>query len=169
MGMLFTGRTENHVVVAVSDEFPSKQLSSSPSLEVITVSISLVSVVTCCMVYAPPNATIEYHTELNNYLATIISLPNPVIVLGDFNMPDITRNSFISNNFCEFVFHSHLKQVVDSPIHKHGNVLDLILADCAENTTDLEVHPIEFQCISSDHNLITFNFYCEHNTSKTHI
>ena len=72
------------MLLAVSNEFPSKQLSSPPGLEVITVSVSLVPVVTCCIVYAPPNATTEYHTELNTYLATITSLPNPVIVLGDF-------------------------------------------------------------------------------------
>ena len=99
------------VLLAVSDKFPSKQLSSPPGLEVITVSVSLVHVpvVTCCMVHAPPNATAEYHTELDNYLATITSLPNPVIVFGDFNMPDInwstlTENSFISNNFVNLFF-----------------------------------------------------------------
>ena len=97
------------------------------------------------MVYAPPNATTEYHTKLKNYLATITSLPNPVIVFGDFNMPDInwstlTGNSFISNNFCEFVFQSNLEQVVDSATHKHGSVLDLIVTDCAENITDFKVY-----------------------------
>jgi len=120
----------------VSNEFPSKQLSSPPSLEVITVSVSLLPVITCCVVYAPPNSTTEYHTELNNYFSTITSLLNPVIIIGEFNMPDInwstlTGNSFISNNFCEFVFQSNLEQVVATPTHIHGNVLDLILTDCA--------------------------------------
>jgi len=61
----------------------------------------------------------------------------------------------------------HYRQVVATPIHIHGNVLDLILTDCAENITNLVVHPFEYQCISSDHNLITFNFNCEYNNSKT--
>ena len=85
--------------------------------------------------------------------------------MPDINWSTLTGNSFISNNFCRFVFQSNLEQVVDSPTNKHSNVLDLILTDCAENKTDLKVHPIEYQCISSDHNLI--NFYCEHNTSNT--
>jgi len=150
------------VLLAISHEFPSKQLPSPPKLEVVTVSVSLVPVVTCCIVYAPPNATAEYHTELNNYLATVTSQPNPVIIFGDFNMPDInwstlTGSSAISNSFCEFVFQSNLEQVVNVPTHIHGNVLDLILTESVDNISDLTVHPLQYQCISSDHNLITFN------------
>ena len=97
------------MMLAISNDFPSRQLSSPPNLEVVTVSVSLVPAVTCCMVYAPPNATVEYHTELTNYLATITSLSNPILIIGDFNMPDInwstlTGCSAISNNFCEFIF-----------------------------------------------------------------
>ena len=74
------------VMIAVSHEFPSKQIPSPPNLEVVTVSISLVLAIICCMVYIPPNSTVEYHTELINYLQ---SLPGHVIIFGDFNMPDI--------------------------------------------------------------------------------
>ena len=73
--------------------------------------------------------------------------------MPNINWSTLTGISFISNIFCEFVFQSNLELVVDSPTHKYGNVLYLILTDCAENTTDLKVHPIEYQCISSDHNL----------------
>ena len=48
-------------MIVVSHEFPSEQL---PSSEVVTVSISLVPAIICCMVYVPPNATVEYHIEL---------------------------------------------------------------------------------------------------------
>ena len=92
----------------------------------------------------------------------VTSLPNPVIAFEDFIY---SHWKFL--HFQQFLWIFFSEQVVDSPTHKHGNVLDLILTDCAENITDLKVHPIEYQCISSDHNLITFNFYCEHNTSKT--
>jgi len=80
MGLSSIEWTENHEVVvfylplAISHEFPSKQLPSPPNLEVVTVSVSLVPVVTCC-IYAPPNTTVEYHTELNNHLATVTSQP----------------------------------------------------------------------------------------------
>jgi len=97
-------------------------------------------------VYAPPNATTEYYTELNNYLATITSLPNPVFIFENFNITTLTGSYPISNNFFEFVFQSILEQVVDLPTHKFGNSLDLILTDSVESITDLIVHA--YSCIS---------------------
>ena len=149
-------------MLAISNDFPSRQLSSPINLEVVTVFVSLVPAVTCCLVYAPLNATVEYHTELTNYLATITLLPNSILIIGDFNMPDInlstlTGCSVISNNFCEFIFQSNLIQVVNTPTHKLGNTLDLILTDNTENIVNLTVHPLEYQCIPSDHHLITCN------------
>jgi len=158
-------------MLAITHDFPNKQLPSPTNLEVITVSVLLVPAVICCIVYAPPNATIKYHTNLTSYLATITSQSDPVIIFDDFNMPDInwstlTGSSIVSNNFCEFVFQSNLDQVVTSPTHKHGNVLDLVLTDSAESIVDLIVHPLEYQCISSDHHLITFNTCYKYTTSK---
>ena len=49
------------VMLAVSHNFPSNQLPNPPNLEVVTVSVSLA--ITCCMVYAPPSATAEYHMQ----------------------------------------------------------------------------------------------------------
>jgi len=60
----------------------SYQLPSPPNLDC----FHLISTCSCCMVYAPPNATVEYHSELINYLQT---LPTQVVILGDFNLPDI--------------------------------------------------------------------------------
>ena len=58
-------------MITVSNELPSKQLPSPPNLEVVTVSISLVPAIVCCMVYVPPNATVEYHSKLINYLQSL--------------------------------------------------------------------------------------------------
>jgi len=123
------------------------------------------------MVYAPPNATIKYHTDLTNYLTTITSQSDPVIIFVDFNKPDInwftlTGSSIASNNFCEVIFQSNLDQIVTFPTHKHGNVLDLILTDSAESIVNLIVHPLEYQCIPSDHYLISFTTCYKYTTSK---
>jgi len=130
------------VMIAVSNKLPSKQLPSPPNLEVVTVSISLMPAIVCCMVYVPPNATMEYHNELITYLE---SLPTQVVILGDFNMTDInwstlTGDSTISNNFCEFIFQSNFEQLVNYPTHRHGNLLDLLLTDSTDNIIDLIVH-----------------------------
>ena len=70
------------VMLAISNKLSSRQTPSPQNLEVVTVSILLSKmVVTCCIIYAPPNATVEYHRDLTNYLTTIITLSNPVVIL----------------------------------------------------------------------------------------
>ena len=78
------------MMLAIRNNLPSRLLPSPPNLEVVTVSISLVPAVTCCMVYVPPNATAEYHNNLINYFSTITSLPNPILIIGDFNITCLT-------------------------------------------------------------------------------
>ena len=81
--------------------------------------------------------------------------------MPDINWSTLTGCSVISNNFCEFIFQFNLIQVVNTPTHKLGNTLDLILTDNTENIVNLTVHPLEYQCIPSDHHLITFNICYE--------
>ena len=157
-------------MLAVSNKLPSRQILSTHNLEVVTVSISLSNTdITCCLVYAPPNATSEYHRDLINYLSTITALSTPVLLFGDFNLPDInwttlTGNSIVSNNFCEFVFESNLIQLIDSPTHICGNILDLVLTNSPKHVSNLFVHPREYQCVASDHCLITFSTSFKHIT-----
>jgi len=109
------------------------------------------------MVYAPANASADYHKDLTNYLVTITALPNPVFILGDFSLPDInwltlTGTTLLSNEVCECVFESNLTQLVESPTHTCGNILDLVLTNNPEHVFQLTVHPQEYQC----HYLIMF-------------
>ena len=62
----------------------------------------------------------------------------------------------MSNNLCELIFESNLVQLVDSPTHVCGNILDLVLTDNPDHVTNLLVHPPDYQCVTSDHYLITF-------------
>ena len=159
-------------MLAIKNCLPSCELQSPPNLELITVSIYLNRTITCCMVYVPPNATTEYHAKLVNYLATITSSCSPVLIFGDFNMPDVnwstlTGSMATSNRFCDMVFSSNFVQLISSPTHNCGNVLDLVLTDNAENIVDLTVHPPEYQCTPSDHYLITFKVCFEHTITQS--
>ena len=115
-------------MLAVSNKLPSRQVLSPHNLEVVSVSIFLSNTdITSYMVYAPLNASAEYHSDLVNYLNTITALSTPVLLLGDFNTPDInwstlTGSSTAWNNLCEFAFESNLVQLVDSPTHICGNI-----------------------------------------------
>ena len=147
------------VMLAVSNILPSRQVPSPHNLEVVTVSIFLSNTdITCCMIYIPPNASAEYHSNLVNYLNTISAQSAPVLLLGDFNSPDINwstlaGSSTASNNLCKFIFESNLVQLVDSPTH----------ANSPDHVTNLLVHPPDYhQCVTSDHYLITFTITFEH-------
>ena len=85
-----------------------------------------------CCVYVPPNAPIDYHESLHRYLLHLASGPNQLIVLGDFNYPDICWSSMIGSTtisylFCEAVFNANLSQLINVPMHVKGNILDLVL------------------------------------------
>ena len=131
------------VMLAVSNKLPSRQVPSPHNLEIVTVSISISTTdITCCMIYTPPNATTEYHRDLVKYLVTVAALFTPILIFGDFNLPDInwttlTGNSAVSNNFCVFVFESNLIQLVNLPTHIRGNILDLVLTNSPDHVTNL--------------------------------
>ena len=51
------------------------------------------------------------------------------IVVEDFNFADInwqtlSADNSISNAFCDFMFNHNMKQLIDSPTHRLGNILD---------------------------------------------
>ena len=115
--------------MAISDNLPSKQIPCLDHLEIVTVLVSFAEMdVTFCMVYAPLNVTADYHKDISNYLTSTASLSTPVFILDDFNLPDInwatlTGSTLISNYSCEYIFKSNLSRLVESPTHKHSNVL----------------------------------------------
>ena len=84
-----------------------------------------------------------------------------VYIIGDLNLESVDWNTFSSTNS----IHSHfldlfqdlgLTQLVSSPTHKHGNVLDIVLTDSPQLLKNLDTHdPSEF--IKSNHSPITFN------------
>ena len=84
-----------------------------------------------CLVYVPPNAETTYHAKLLSFLESLFSLGHCVIILGDFNLPDICWTSLSSSNphsknFCDFIVTNGLEQLITFP---RGNILDLLLCD----------------------------------------
>jgi len=126
------------------------------------------------MVYTPPNGPIENHRDLTSYLTTIMALSNPVLILGDFNLPEINWSTLSGysaalDNVGEFIFNSNLTQLVDTPTHTCGNILDLVLTNCPEQIFNLLVYPLQYQCVSSDHYLITFSVAFRYHTPSPSI
>ena len=85
-----------------------------------------------------------------------------VIILGDFNTPDIdwftlTTESNFSFQLCNLIFQYNYSQVITCPTHDHGNLLDLIITNNDDIISDIQVHSEGTLTIKSDHYPVTFN------------
>ena len=85
----------------------------------------------------------------------------PVIAIGDYNLPGIdwetlSGDSPVSNTFCDLVFDLNLTQLMDSPSHISGNILDLLLTNNEDLIQNITVHPYEASPIPTDHLMIGF-------------
>ena len=84
------------VLIAVNDKISSLKLFSPANLEVLSVRLNLPNSVTVCTVYIPPNITTNYKT-LFGFLSNFASTTDNLIILGDFNFPDIDWDSLIDH------------------------------------------------------------------------
>ena len=142
----------------VKSDIPCKLIKSPSDLEVVCVILNLSHPITYCVIYIPPNSSASYCDKLLNFLSDICSTSERLIILGDFNLPDIqwdllTGNTPASEKLCELVFRTGLFQLINEPTHIQGNILDLLLTNIDDSFNSLEVHPTPL--LSSDHFYIT--------------
>ena len=109
----------------IKESISCKPVPSLNHLELLTIILHLKNPITLCTVYVSPNSDEAYHNTLINYL---ISLPNPVVIVGDFNTPDINRISLtgsnhFSNSLCD-LFEHNLNQLINYPTHTKRNILN---------------------------------------------
>ena len=116
-----------------------------------------------CLVYIPPRSDLTYYSTLFDFITTSTN-QSEVVLLGDFNCPDINWSSLTASEctsclLCDFVFDNDLCQLVELPTHTHGNTLDLVLVCSPDLVSDLHVHTNQVQFSSSDHYPISFSFH----------
>ena len=76
------------MLLAVKDYLSSKLLYSSDVIESIVVEIHSSRSFIICVLYTPPPANKLYHTQVSEVLCSL-PLDLHVLILGDFNLPDI--------------------------------------------------------------------------------
>ena len=135
------------VLLAVKDNITSSQLSSPPHVEILTVLISTSNPFIISVVYIPPNSSDTNHELLHSYLTNLVNESSPIILLGDFNLPDVNWATYSgsspkSNKFCDLLFQLNLFQLVDEPTHNQGNTLDLIITNNEDIVYNISIHPI---------------------------
>ena len=107
---------------------------------------------------------------LFDHLSNLCSGAMPVIIIGDYNFSGInwetlSGDSPICTTFCGLVFDLNLNQLVGSPTHICGNILDL-----SELIQNIIVHPHEASPIPTDHLMIGFQLsLCTCSSNKTPI
>ena len=122
----------------------------------LTVELKLPKCLIICVVYLPPNPTSFQIQSLSDHLSQF-QQPCSVVLLGDFNLPDINWETMCGNcwafeDFCDMTFELSLTQLITYPTHIHGNMLDLILT----NDENLITNISDCSQISSDHFSISF-------------
>ena len=115
-------------------------------------------------VYIPPNSSksLAVVSNMIDLIRNLIPKKYPFYILGDFNLPNIDWNipSTTYNDchkcFIKFCSDNLLTQLIDSPTHKNGNILDLLLCNY------MALDRVKFHLVDSpltninDHNVILF-------------
>ena len=145
------------VLVAVWDNIISRAYPSPTNIEMLTIEVEAVII---CVIYLPPTPSLSVVQSLSCHLSKFQESHN-LILLGDFNLPDINwdilyGNSAAAELFCDMCFEFNLSQLVSCPTHTHGNILDLLLTNNEDLISTICVSPIDNPLISSDHYTITF-------------
>jgi hypothetical protein len=113
------------------------------------------------VIYRPPTSRKNNFTltafleEFEDFLAEMITRQERIILLGDFNIHwDDAENSGVKT-FRSLIDTFQLKQHIDTPTHRDGHTLDLIMTS---SSITPHVNSIEVQDIHlSDHYLVTFS------------
>ena len=127
----------------------------------VSVKLNCKTLIIICLVYIRPHAKLEYYTCIFNYLSTLLSQNRNIILLGDFNLPDIDWNSLSGHSpysiqLCKLVFQYNLTQFITFPTHVMGNILDLILSDNIDLISNTTSVSSQSSLLTSDHYAISF-------------
>uniref|UniRef100_A0A803K2X2 Reverse transcriptase domain-containing protein n=1 Tax=Xenopus tropicalis TaxID=8364 RepID=A0A803K2X2_XENTR len=110
--------------------------------------------------YRPPNVSEEEEAQLLLQIEKAASL-GQVIIMGDFNYPDIdwgnsTARTVNGNKFINLLHDNFMSQVVEEPTRNHA-ILDLVISNDPERIANVQVvEPLG----NSDHNVISFDVWC---------
>ena len=149
-------------MICVSNSISSRLIASHSDIDLVIVQLLTSPCVILCCVYIPPNCSSSYFCSAISILETILTQHNHVIILGDFNLPDINWSSLTSPSpsstiLCDLIFKFNLIQMVNNATHSKGNILDLILTNIDYLISNMLITPSSNQLLSSDHFFISFD------------
>ena len=116
-------------MVAVKNTISSSLVPSLKDHEVVTVNIGYLHAITLWRAYVAPSALESYRKSLINYLTSLRNLHYQLVLVMTIQMKQgcLSGSSPASKQFCEFGYNSNLSQLVQTPTHVKGNILDLVM------------------------------------------
>ena len=117
------------VLIAIKDNLASSLITSPSDIETITIKIPISNPIIICLVYIPPNYcnSDSYYDSLFHHLSDLSNGTSKIIVVGDFNFPDIdwatySGSSPTSNKFSDLLFQFNFSQLINELTHNQGNI-----------------------------------------------
>ena len=158
-------------MLAVRCDIPCQLIDSPSELEIVCVKLNYSQPIVCCLTYMPPNSSITHYENLFSFLNNANISSTNLILLGDFNIPDIDWNTLsgvspVSQQFCDLIFDSALSQLINCPTHIHGNILDLLLTNSEDVIQCITVDP-QSSSLLPDYYSITFKIAFSKPPTKT--
>ena len=118
--------------------------------------------VAICTCYRVGTLGVANHNNIESYIQGVLSRRgiNNMVLIGDFNMAHTQWSSYQTNDNVERLFldsfsNFGFQQLVDSPTHCKGNILDLLLTNSPQLVSNISVAD-EFLMCKSDHFPIQF-------------
>ena len=92
------------------------------------------------------------------------------LIMDDFNCRDInwstlTASSELSSELCDLLFQYNLVQLIEQPIHKQGNILDLFIIDLTDEISTPQIHLENNIILQSNHYPIAFSIAVNDNSA----
>ena len=124
--------------------------------------------------YLPPKSSsdVDIVTSLITILKKYIA-NQEVYIIGDFNFSEYDSKLYSTSckgplsQFLYFLEQHRLHQLISTPTHIHGNILDLVITSHPQNITMLDIlNPFTNTC---DHNMIQLNTTLKPPPSKANI
>jgi hypothetical protein len=127
--------TRNNIRILPCDKFSDNEFNQFCSFKISTSGEQL----NLILAYRPPSAPQTNTTALCDLLR---NMNNNSILIGDINMPNIDwveeKTDAKGRELLETVTEEGLQQLVSFPTHTKGNILDLVITNCAERVIDIE-------------------------------
>ena len=98
------------VLLAINNRISCARTTSPDDVEITGIQLNLITPISVQVIYVPPNSTVTANNSLLNFLSDFHNVQNNLILLGDFNFPDITLSghSAASNQLCDVIFQAGL-------------------------------------------------------------